>query len=166
MTAKESFLRTYDEEHARTMKLLRAYPTDKLDLRPAPVLKTARELAWVFVLECGLGKNIWNDAFAKGVPSGSAPPPAPQNWNEILSALDKAHQDFGNLVRNASDDDLRKKVHFLVGPKKLGEMSRMDMLWFLLHDQIHHRGQFSIYTRIAGAKVASIYGPTADEPWF
>ena len=29
-------------------------------------------------------------------------------------------------------------------------------------DQIHHRGQFSIYLRMAGGKVPSIYGPSAD----
>ena len=165
MSAKDAFLRTYDEEHARTMRLLRSYPTDKLDLKPAPILKSARELAWVFVLERGLGTSIWNDAFANGVPAGRTPPAAPQNWNEILDALEKAHRDYGNLVRNASDEDLRKQVHFLVGPKKMGQMSRMDSCWFLLHDQIHHRGQFSIYARMAGAKLASIYGPTADEQW-
>ena len=166
MSAKDAFLRTYDEEHARTMKLLRAYPTDKLELKPAPILKTARELAWVFVAERGLATHLWNDAFAKGVPSGGSPPAAPKNWNEILSALEKAHKDFSAMVRKASDDDLQKKIHFFVGPKKMGEMTRIEMLWFVLHDEIHHRGQFSIYTRMAGAKMPSIYGPTADEQWF
>jgi uncharacterized damage-inducible protein DinB len=47
----------------------------------------------------------------------------------------------------------------------MGEMTRMEWLWFLLHDEIHHRGQFSVYLRMADAKVPSIYGPTADEPW-
>ena len=41
-----------------------------------------------------------------------------------------------------------------------------DFLWMILCDQIHHRGQFSIYLRMADGKVPSIYGPTADEPWF
>jgi uncharacterized damage-inducible protein DinB len=167
MSAKEAFLKTYDEEHGRTMRLLRAFPTEKLETRPSPKLKTARELAWVFVIERGLGTKLWNDEFAKGVPAGgSPPPPAPQNWNDLLGAIEKAHKDFAQMVRKASDDDLQKKTHFLVGPKKMGEMTRMDMLWFLLHDEIHHRGQFSIYQRIAGGKVPSIYGPTADEQWF
>jgi uncharacterized damage-inducible protein DinB len=34
-----------------------------------------------------------------------------------------------------------------------------------LMDQIHHRGQFSVYLRLAGARVPSVYGPTADETW-
>jgi uncharacterized damage-inducible protein DinB len=164
MSAKDAFLRTYDEETARTMRLLRAYPADKLDLRPHAMSKTARELAWVFVAESMLGGKIWRDEFAKGVPAGK-PPSAPESWNEVLSAVEKAQKEFGDIVRKASEDDLRVKVHFLVGPKKMGEMTRMDMLWFLLHDQIHHRGQLSIYTRMAGGKVPSIYGPTADEPW-
>jgi uncharacterized damage-inducible protein DinB len=29
----------------------------------------------------------------------------------------------------------------------------------------HHRGQLSVYLRLADGKVPSIYGPTADEPW-
>ena len=165
MSAKEAFLKTYDEEHARTMRLLRAYPADKLETRPSPKLKTARELAWMFVLECGLATKVWNDEFAKGAPSGAFPPP-PQNWNDLLAAIEKAHKDLSQIVSKASDDDLRKKTHFFVGPKTMGEMTRLDMLWFILHDEIHHRGQFSIYSRIAGGKVPSIYGPTADEPWF
>jgi uncharacterized damage-inducible protein DinB len=35
----------------------------------------------------------------------------------------------------------------------------------LVLDIVHHRGQFSVYLRMAGGKVPSIYGPTADEPW-
>ena len=45
------------------------------------------------------------------------------------------------------------------------DLRRLDVLWFLLNDQIHHRGQFSVYLRMAGAKVPSIYGPSKDEPW-
>jgi uncharacterized damage-inducible protein DinB len=48
----------------------------------------------------------------------------------------------------------------------MGDVPKVAFLWFILHDQIHHRGQFSVYLRIAGGKVPSIYGPSADEPWF
>jgi uncharacterized damage-inducible protein DinB len=163
---KEQFLEVYDQEHATTMRVLRAYPEDKLELRPHPKSKTARELAWVFVLECGLGTKVWNDEFAKGAPSGgAAPPPPPDRWKDLLAALEKANKDFRDLVESASDATLREKVHFFSAPKTMGEISRINWLWFLLHDQIHHRGQFSVYLRMADGKVPSIYGPTADEPW-
>jgi uncharacterized damage-inducible protein DinB len=56
-------------------------------------------------------------------------------------------------------------VPFMTGPKQMGEMSRAQIAWFLLHDQIHHRGQLTVYLRLAGGKVPSIYGPSGDEPW-
>jgi len=42
---------------------------------------------------------------------------------------------------------------------------RGDVLWYSLHALIHHRGQLSVYLRMVGGKVPSIYGPSGDEPW-
>jgi uncharacterized damage-inducible protein DinB len=161
---KQLFLDWYDREHERTMRALRAYPADKLDLKPHELSKTARELAWMFVLECGLATRIWRDELVRGGPA-SAPPAPPQEWNDLLAALEKASSDYRALVAATSDADLDGVVHFFVGPKQMGEYTRMDIAWFFLFDQIHHRGQFSIYLRMSGARVPSIYGPTADEPW-
>lgn len=166
MSEKQKFLEAYDREHATTMRVLRAYPEDKTDLRPHAKSKTARELAWVFVLERGLGTKVWHDEFVKAPPKpGQQPPSAPEAWSDVLSALEKAHGDFRSLIESASDEELHGKVHFFTGPKQMGEISRIDWLWFLLHDQIHHRGQMSIYLRMADGKVPSIYGPSGDEPW-
>lgn len=165
VSAKQTFLDNYDREHDTTMRVLRAYPPDQLDLKPSPKSNSARDLAWIFVLERGLGTMIWNDAFANGMPSGGESPKAPADWNELLAALEQAHQAFREVIASASEEELMQQVHFFTAPKTMGKMSRLDMIWFLLHDEIHHRGQFSVYLRIAGAKVPSIYGPTADEPW-
>lgn len=163
-SAKESFLQTYEDEHAITTRVLDAYPEDKLDLQPHPKCKTAFDLVWVFVMERMLGTMVFNDAFASGPPSGEMPSP-PGSWAELRAALDKAHKDFGDLVRATSDEDLEQTVKFFTGPQQMGNVRRIDLCWFLLHDQIHHRGQFSIYLRMADGKVPSIYGPSGDEPW-
>lgn len=164
---KQQFLDSYDREHATTMRVLRAYPTDQLDLKPAPVLKSAKELAWVFVMERGLGTHLMNDAFAQGMPAGEKrqPPEAPESWDELLAALEAAHQEFRRLVEGLPDEQLHETVRFFVAPKTLGDIPRLQILWFLLCDQIHHRGQFSVYLRMAGGTVPSIYGPTAEEQW-
>jgi uncharacterized damage-inducible protein DinB len=163
-TSKQQFLDVYEEEHAKTMRVLRAYPADKAELRPHAMCKTARELAWVFAIEGKLGAMVFNNALASGAPSGG-PPAAPASWDAVIAAVEQTHKDFGDLVRATPDEKLNETVKFFVGPKTLGDVRRMDFAWFLLHDQIHHRGQFSIYLRMAGGKVPSIYGPTADEPW-
>lgn len=162
---KETFLENYDREHAVTMNVLRAYPEDQLDLKPSAKSNSARDLAWIFVLERGLGRSVWNDEFAKGRQVSGKPPLPPEKWSDLLEQLEKAHQEFRDLIDSASDEDLQTIVHFFTAPKTMGPISRLDWIWFLLHDQIHHRGQFSVYLRMAGGKVPSIYGPTADEPW-
>ena len=164
MSAKEKFLQTFDQELATTMRVLRAFPTEKSDLRPHPKAKNARELAYVFVAECNLAQKVWNDEFAKGMPSGPYPT-APETFEGVLTALEQAAKEWRARVAGASDEELRQTVSFFTGPKQMGPISRIDWAWFLLHDQIHHRGQFSVYLRMADAKVPSIYGPTADEPW-
>jgi len=160
----QQFLEDYDREHGKTMSVLRAYPAGQLDLRPHPRSKTARELAWMFFLERGLGTKVWRDEFAKSAPS-PAPPPPPEKWDDLLAAIEKAHQEFRALIAPATDAELSANVHFFTAPKTMGEITRMNWLRFLLFDQIHHRGQFTIYLRMAGGKVPAIYGPSADEPW-
>jgi uncharacterized damage-inducible protein DinB len=163
-THKDRFLDVYEREHKTTMRVLRAFPPDRGDLRPHSSCKTARELAWVFVLESGLGTKVFNDGFANAAPSGTPPPP-PESWSDILNALEKAHKEFCDLIRSSDENKLNQTVRFFVGPKTMGDISRIEFLWFMLHDQIHHRGQFSVYLRMAGGKVPSIYGPSGDEPW-
>jgi uncharacterized damage-inducible protein DinB len=161
---KQLFLDSYEREHAITMRVLRAYPPERADLRPHPKCKTARELAWVFTLERALGTMVFNDAFATGAPP-SGPPPPPDSWQDVLAAFEKAHRDFAEVIRATPDDVLLRTVRFFTGPGTLSDVRRIDLLWFLLSDEIHHRGQFSIYLRMADGKVPSIYGPSADEPW-
>jgi hypothetical protein len=162
-TRKDTYLSTLDNEFATTMKVLRNYPPDQLDLRPAPRCRTARELGWTFVMERGLGEMVFNDTFADDM-SGEMPTP-PESWDELLETLESANARFRQLVADTPEAELDRKVRFFTGPGQMGEISRMDWLWFLLHDEIHHRGQFSIYLRMADAVVPSIYGPSADEPW-
>ena len=57
-----------------------------------------------------------------------------------------------------------RKAQFLVDGSVAWETSLGDMLFGFLFDAIHHRGQLSSYLRPMGAKVPSIYGPSADDP--
>jgi uncharacterized damage-inducible protein DinB len=164
-TPKQRFLETYEREHETTMRVLRAFPAEKAEFRPNELCKSARELAWIFAIEPRLGTMVVvNDAFAAGMPSGK-PPAAPDSWDAVIGSIGQAHREFADQVRSMPDEKLDETVKFMTGPKQLGDVRRLDFLWFLLHDEIHHRGQFSIYLRAAGGRVPSIYGPSEHEPW-
>jgi uncharacterized damage-inducible protein DinB len=164
-TPKQQFLGAYKMETATTLKVLRAYPKDKMDLRPAPKSKNARELAWMFASEQGLMEKAITKGFDWSVPPMPQPAP-PQSMEAILEALEEGHQRVIGIVEKMGDEQLLETVKFFTAPKVLGDVPKIQFLWMVLCDQIHHRGQFSIYLRMADGKVPSIYGPTADEPWF
>lgn len=163
-SVREQFLRVYEEEHARTLKVLRAYPPEKGNLRPHPKSRTAHELAWMFVIEQGIVERALTTGFDWTRPT--APPKPPEGLDEIITAFEKGHKHIAGLISVQRDDELSETVKFPVGPGRLGDMSKIQFLWMVVFDQIHHRGQFSVYLRIADAKVPAIYGPSLDEPWF
>jgi uncharacterized damage-inducible protein DinB len=163
-TQAQQFLEVFDREHATTVRVLRAYPENKLDLKPHTMCKNARDLAWMFVMEQGMLEKALTTGFDWSAPM-PGPPPAPASMDAIITAFAEGHKRVADIVNRMNDEQFDETVKFFVAPKTIGDVSKMNFLWMLLHDQIHHRGQFSIYLRMADAKVPSIYGPTADEPW-
>jgi len=162
MSEKKAFLDAWERESATTMKLLRAYPTGKEELKPHDSCRSATDLAWTFVFEGVAGAQA-----AQGEMKFPPPnmPAKPANWQGVVGEVEKALKLFGDKVRKTDESQLNTTVKFKTGPKQVSDLRRLDVLWFMLNDQIHHRGQFSVYLRMAGGKVPSIYGPSADEKW-
>src|SRR6267142_2028476 len=92
-------------------------------------------------------------------------PAMPAHWRGVVGEVEKALKSFGDKVRKTDESQLNTTVKFMTGPKQQSDLRRLDVLWFMLNDQIHHRGQLSVYLRMAGGKVPAIYGPSKDEPW-
>lgn len=162
MSEKQKFQEAWDNESARTLRVLTAYPAEKMDLKPHPTSRSAKELAWAFVFE-GVGGSQAVQGELKFPPPNM--PPMPDTWHGIVGEVERALKLIGAEVRKVGDAQLNTTVKFITGPKQMSDLRRLDVLWFLLNDMIHHRGQFSVYLRMAGGKVPAIYGPSADEKW-
>jgi uncharacterized damage-inducible protein DinB len=142
-------------EFAITLKVLRAYPEDKLDMKPAEKSRTAKELITTFIRE----EYVCRGALRGDLRRADTPERMPQGFGGMLEMLTRIHKEVQNTIARADDEELERVIDFYGY-----QLRAIDALWAELHDQIHHRGQFSVYLRLAGAKVPSIYGPTADEP--
>jgi uncharacterized damage-inducible protein DinB len=144
-------------EFETTLRVLQAYPDDQAHMRPAAKSRTAAELAMTLVNEervmtalietCTVNPS----ALATEIPSSIA---------VIINAWQHAAAKNDAMVETFSPEEFARIVDFYGMQIPLGEA-----LWIELLDHIHHRGQFSVYLRLAGAKVPSIYGPTADYGW-
>lgn len=155
----EQFRDLYLLEHATTRKVLHAYPPDQADLKPHERSGSAKTLAWTFVLEeMIMLKVLSNEPLSREV----AKPP--DSWQGVLDAFDEQHEKMKAKLQNVDAASLNP-VKFFVGPKQMADYAPLTFLFRFLFDQIHHRGQLSVYLRMAGGKVPSIYGPSGDEPW-
>ncbi len=157
----QDFRKQYEREHAVTRKVLEAYPAAQASFRPHERSNDALRLAQTFWVEEKLMLNALRNEAALG--SGGFPA-APKEWSEVLAAFDELHREITDLLSRADESQLQP-VKFFAGPGTMADFPVAEFLWFLLFDQIHHRGQFSVYLRMTGSRVPSIYGPSADEPW-
>lgn len=141
--------------------MLEAFPPSQERLRPHPRLRHAKDLAWLLVL----GADVATAALADTLDRGPLACPCPDTLHEIAGALRLRSRALALALRSTSDESLRAPVSLPMAPGRRERISKLDLLWTLLNDQIHHRGQLTVYLRLAGGRVPSIYGPTADEPW-
>ena len=161
MSEKEQLIQTWDREHKITLKVLNAYPQDKQEYRPHEKSRSAQELVWQFVAEQGVLSN----AIDTGKIDFEHMPPPPATYKEALQHFQTSYQDFKTKLEKLPEAELNKMVKFPTGPNQMTDMPIRDLCWTMVMDRVHHRGQFSVYLRLAGGKVPSIYGPSADEPW-
>ena len=160
-SAKDTFPVAYEREHATTLKVLRAFPAARSAFRPHERSNAALQLAWTFVLE----ERMMLLAINGESVLGSGFPAPPGSWEKVLAEFESQHAELLARLRSASEAEYAGSVSFFVGPNQMADIPTSDFLWMMLSDQIHHRGQLSVYLRMAGGKVPSIYGPSADEPW-
>ncbi|MBS4028529.1 MAG: DinB family protein [Ignavibacteriales bacterium] len=160
MTEKDMFLKTWEMELPITIKVLKAYPADRLDYKPHEKNRTARDLAWIFV-----GEQSMIDMALKGKLEFGPTPPAPKTMDEIIAALDQVTKANMAKVKAMSEENFNSMIEFPVGPGKVAPMRKADIFWLTIMDAVHHRGQMSVYIRLAGGKVPAMYGPSADENW-
>ncbi len=160
MPQLESFVRTWEREFQTTLRVFASYPAERLGYRPHEKSMTAHELMWTipivekeFIGGCLRGKiNLARTNPAK-------------TKEALIREYKKLHKDLVKKVQKAGEELFSRTIKFYVAKGKIGDVKVGGLLWEILHDHIHHRGQLSVYLRLVGARVPSIYGPSADEPW-
>ena len=153
----EKVLRSWDEEAATTLQVIRALPPGSLGFRPHERGMDAGTLAWHIVTSERWFCTGWMGVEAPGedpVPK-DAPPGSP---GEMAAARERSHAALAAAVRERGEDWLEGEVE-AYGMRE----RRIDILHLLLRHEAHHRGQLTILLRLAGGRIPPVYGPTADE---
>jgi uncharacterized damage-inducible protein DinB len=144
-----------EQESATTRKIIAAVPAEKSDYRPHPTNKSELELANHIATS-----EVW---FLNGIAAANVPTEEGPSFSTPTDALAWYDREFPAAlakVKALSGEQL-VAVADLFGMK----FPNVVYLNFCQVHSIHHRGQLSAYLRPMGAKVPSIYGGSADEPF-
>jgi DinB family len=155
---REFFSDTYHSERPRFLKVLQAVPSDQTGYRPHERCSPAGDIVWLIASEWGDAVELIDNGMV-----AYALRPAPKDVRESVKAFEKNAAEIEKRLARLDDAAWDKPAKFLMDGKVMWEASLGEMLYGFLFDAIHHRGQLSSYLRPMGAKVPSIYGPSADE---
>jgi len=155
MITKEDIISYYKREIELTIKVLRAVPEGQLEYRPHDKSNSAKDLLRTFIAEM-----IMNMSFLKGEEPKDTMRKVPEFdfLTEGIASFDTAAKEFLATAESMPTEDFEKPLTMWGMPGTRG-----SFVFMLLFDMVHHRGQLSVYVRLAGGLVPAIYGPSADD---
>jgi uncharacterized damage-inducible protein DinB len=157
-STREYFVECLKAEGPKFVRVLKAVPPDKAAYKPHERSMSAADIVWLLTGELRDACDVAEKGEVKFV---QRPAPAVP---DSITAYEKNLKDLEACVARVTDAQWDRPAKFIVDGNVVWEASMGDMLFGFLFDAIHHRGQLSTYLRPMGAKVPSIYGPSADDP--
>jgi hypothetical protein len=168
MTMTEWFLAELESEAAKSRRMLEQVPTGKRAWKPH---ERSMELGYLCDLVANIpswvGFAITMNELDVAPKNGPSYKPAPLNTPaELVAALDKAVGQAREALQKTTDAHLETPWRLLAGGQLALEQPRNQVIRDAFLHSSHHRGQLTVYLRLLGSKVPSVYGPTADDKSF
>jgi len=155
---REYYIQCFDSEAPTFIKVMKAVPSDKAAYTPHPRSTAAGDLVWLLAAELHDACELIDSGEVNYV---QKPAPAVA---ESIAAYEKNAAALKARLAKVDDAKWDSPARLKMDGKVMWEAPLGDMLFGFLLDAVHHRGQLSSYLRPMGAKVPSIYGPSADDP--
>jgi uncharacterized damage-inducible protein DinB len=169
MKLTEFFLSQLERETAGTRKALERVPEGKSNWKPhEKSMELGYLAALVAKMPSWIAMIVHQDELDFAKRSESSFVPKEQLTSaELVRLLDESVAEARAALQHTTDDHLMTLWRFRVGERVVSEEPRHVMIQDSVFNHLsHHRGQLTVYLRLAGASVPAIYGPSADEGKF
>lgn len=167
MRLSDTLLPEIDHEMSTTRRVLERVPEDQLGWKPHEKSMALGRLASHLAELPSFAVAIMNDVVFDVAPPGGKSTITPANAAsraEILELFDRNVAAVRKAIAAADNDAMMKTWSLFKAGEPVFTLPKIAAVRsMLLNHTIHHRGQLSVYLRLTGAPVPSIYGPSADE---
>ena len=166
MDYKDIFLADLDREVPVSRRVLERIPDGHFDWKPHEKSMPMGYLAMmVATMPEWLGMVIQMDELDIAPKDGPkfSPPPL-KTSADLVQALDASAKKGKAALQGTNDAHLATNWKLLAGGHVIQETPRhVQIRDGVLSHWVHHRGQLTVYLKMLGAKIPSIYGPSGDE---
>lgn len=167
MTITQQFLEELDREAPRTRRVLEQVPKGRDQWKPhEKSMPLARLAGLVASMPSWVNLIIDQDELDLTPPPGGGQYQQP-SIDDLASALDR-HVDNARaaLLKTTDDYLLTTNWRLKAGGQVVMSAPRHVVLRDTINHLAHHRGQLTVYLRLLGQPVPSVYGPSADDSRF
>ena len=162
------FVEELEREVGRSRRALEQVPEGKRDWKPHDKSMPFGYLALlVATIPSWVAAQVAQDGLDIAPKDGPNYRPEPVHTSaEFITALDKAVAQAREALTKTTDAHLETPWRLLAGGQLAFEQPRHQVIRDTFLHSAHHRGQMTVYLRLLGAKVPSVYGPSADDRSF
>jgi uncharacterized damage-inducible protein DinB len=169
MKLTEFFLSQLEREAAGTRRALERVPEGRNNWKPHDksmelgylAALVAKMPSWIAMIVREEEFDFARRSESSFVPKGQLAPA------DLARLLDESLAEARAALAETNDEHLSKPWRFRAGERIVSEEPRYVMIQDSVFNHLsHHRGQLTVYLRLAGASVPAIYGPSADEGKF
>ena len=168
MKLNELLLAELNREVDRSRRALEQVPEGKYDWKPHEKSMIFGYLAdMVATIPSWIALQVTKNDLDVAPADGSTMKQEPKKTSAaLMQALDKTAADARAALEKTTDEHLHTPWQLKARGNVVQEGPRYAMIQDTINHWAHHRGQMTVYLRLMGAKVPSIYGPSADDKNF
>ncbi len=166
MNYAETIVPDFDQEMAKTRKVLERLPEDKLDWKAHPKSHTigwnANHLAEI----PGLVEGILARQTLDLAPPGGEKYQSPKltSRKELLDLFDRNVAAARKAIAAVKEEEMAKSWSLLQAGNEIFSAPRTEVIrGLILNHLIHHRAILCVYLRLNDIPVPGMYGPSGDE---
>jgi uncharacterized damage-inducible protein DinB len=169
MKITELFAAQLEREAAVSRRVLERVPEGRPDWKPHDKSMPLGYLAnLVAIMPSWIDLTLSQDEFDLNPPGGGSKfaTPATPTTQALLQAQEEAVAKALAALKRTTDDHLMTSWKLLFAGKVVDESPRHAVIGDTFTHLAHHRGQLTVYLRLNGVLVPSVYGPSADDKSF
>ncbi len=167
MSTSEFLLAELEREVERSRRALEQVPDGQYNWKPHEKSMMFGYLAdMVATIPTWIAMQVTRDELDVAPAVPAVKPEPKETRAALIEALDKSAAEARAALEATNEDHLKTHWRLKARGIVVQEAPRSEMIQDTFNHWAHHRGQMTVYLRLMGAKVPSIYGPSADDASF